>query len=250
MNKLHFFLVTYDRLIDRTIENLSEDELKNVSCYAVQKSVKKNISLAVKHTINEWELPWNNFEYQTKQYYEYGTFVHLLQNPKLTENLTHIGISHYDTIFEQNSINEIYDILKKNSNTIFYQRIRSIPDLYLTKYELDHICEFMSLKLEMNINSDYIWNNGWVSEALSLTPKNVFLKFANFIYQNKNDVENILIQNKWGIMDNINHRVCGLVERMWGFYLMCCNLEMQKMKVIHDWDFYTHKHQSESNWIQ
>ena len=100
------------------------------------------------------------------------------------------------------------------------------------------------------MDSDYIWNNGWISEAISLTPKNVFLKFANFIYDNKSDVENILIDNKWGIMNNINHRICGLVERMWGFYLMNCNLPMQKMNVIHDWDFYVHKHQSEDNWIK
>lgn len=250
MNKLNFFLVTYDRLYDKVIENLNETEISDIVCYNVQKSVLKKITPLVKNQINEWELEWNDFGYQKKQYYEYAAFIHLLKNPKLVENLTHIGISHYDTIMEKNSIKNLYKDLEKNPNIIFYQRIRDTYDLYLSKYEVDCLSNFMSEKLEMNIDPNNIWNNGWISEALSLTPKSVFMKFAEFLLNNKSEIENILLQNKWGIMNHINHRICGVVERMWGFYLVSCGLTLKKMDIIHDWDSYVHKHTTEPNWIK
>jgi hypothetical protein len=246
---IKYFLVTYDRLYDKVIEQLDEDELKLISCYQIQKKVQKQISKLITNNIKEWELEWNDYYYQNKQYYEYGSMIHILNNPKISDNLTHIGILHYDVIFNKNSVNTMIDVLKTNPNTIFYQKKRGLVDLYLTKYELDKICEFMSEKLNMNIDSNFIWNNGFISEALSLTPKPVFLKFAKYLQDNRNEIEDILIKNKWGIMNRINHRVCGIVERMWGFYLVSCGLPLKEMDVIHDWDSYIHKHSSEENWI-
>ena len=250
MNALKFFLVTYDRLCDSAVENLNETELSDIVCYNIQKSVPKNITPLVTTQINEWELEWNDFDYQRKQYYEYASFVHLFNNPKLTENITHIGILHYDIIFKKNSVEKMYKYLEENPNTLFYQRMLGLPNLYFSRYELNHLCEFMSEKLEMNIDPNNIWNNGWISEALSLTPKSVFMKFAEFLLNNKSEIENILLQNKWGIMNHINHRICGVVERMWGFYLVSCGLTLKKMDIIHDWDSYVHKHTTEPNWIK
>jgi hypothetical protein len=249
MTKLNFFLVSYDRLDDRAIEALDDNEVKNVKCYAVQKNIPKKISNRV-DVINEWELPWNDYSFQNKQYYEYGTIVHLVKNLHLIEGLTHIGLLHYDALFNQNSINDIISKLNETPDMIFYQRIRGVNDLYLTRYEVDNISKFMSDRLDMVIDPDKIWNNGWISEALSVTPIDVFTKFGHFIINSQSEIEDILLSNKWGIMNRINHRVCGIVERMWGFYLVSLGKPIQKMNVEHDWDSYIHKHQTEKNWIK
>jgi hypothetical protein len=247
--KLNFFLVSYDRLDDKVINNLSDSEVDTVKCYAVQKSVPKKITPRVE-VINEWELDWNDYSYQSKQYYEYGTIIHLINNPHLIENLTHIGLLHYDVLFNENSVNDILESISNNPNQIFYQRIRHINDLYLSRYHLVEICNFMNEKLEMNISADNIWDNGWISEALSVTPVDVFKKFGNFILDNRNEIEDILLKNRWGIMDHINHRICGIIERMWGIYLISYGLTLTKMNIEHDWDSYVHKHQTEENWIK
>jgi hypothetical protein len=249
MVKLNFFLVSYDRLDDRAISALDDSEVKNVKCYAVRKSVPKKISNRV-DVINEWELPWNDYSYQQKQYYEYGTIVHLVNNPKLIEDLTHIGILHYDALFNKDSVNDIISKLNLYPDTIFYQRIRYNNELYLNQYEVVNICQFMNEKMNLNINAEEIWNNGWISEALSVTPKEIFIKFGKFLIDNRTEIEDILIKNRWGIMNNINHRVCGIIERMWGIYLISLNLPKEKMNVEHDWDSYIHKHQTEENWIK
>lgn len=51
-------------------------------------------------------------------------------------------------------------------------------------------------------------------------------------------------------MNRVNHRVCGIVERMWGFYLASQQIPQVQLDVIHDWDSYIHKHSSEDNWIK
>lgn len=247
--KLNFFLVSYDRLDDKVINNLSDSEVDTVKCYAVQKSVPKKITPRVE-VINEWELDWNDYSYQSKQYYEYGTIIHLINNPHLIENLTHIGLLHYDVLFNENSVNDILESISNNPNQIFYQRIRYINDLYLSRYHLVEICNFMNEKLDMNISADNIWDNGWISEALSVTPVDVFKKFGNFILDNRNEIEDILLKNRWGIMNHINHRICGIIERMWGIYLISYGLTLTKMNIEHDWDSYVHKHQTEENWIK
>lgn len=248
MNKLNMFLVSYDRLYDKVIEQLTKEEKELITCYTVQKSVPKDITPDI-NVVNEWEFEWNDYDYQSKQYYEYGAIIHLMNN-KVIDKLTHIGLLHYDIIFNENSVNDILSKIEENPKQIFYQRIRSIDDLYLSKYELDMICSFMNEKLDMSINSDSIWNNGWISEALSVTPVDVFKKFGNFIIDNKTEIENILLTNRWGIMNNINHRICGIIERMWGIYLISYGYELTQMNIIHDHDSYIHKHQTEVNWIK
>lgn len=250
MINLELYLVTYDRLYDKVIEQLDENELQLVKCYGIQKGVKKEISDKIIDVVNEWELPNNDYSFQQKQYYEYSSIVHLVMNPHLLDNLTHIGILHYDIIFEKDSINDILYSLEKNPDKIFYQRILDNRALYMSKYELDNITNFMSEKLNIEIDSNKIWNNGWISEALSVTPVDVFKKFGNFIIEYHTDIEDILLKNRWGIMNIINHRICGIVERMWGIYLVSLEKELVKMNIIHDWDSYIHKHCSEENWIK
>ena len=248
MIKVNYYLVSYDRLYDRVIDNLDNNELETIYCYAIQKKIKKNITDKIK-TINEWDLEWNDYQYQTKQYYEYGAIVHLLKNPDLIKNCTHIGLLHYDIIFNVNSLKDVETNLCNNKDMIHYQCIRPNNQLLLTKHQLNMICKFLSDKLHISIDPDYIWTNGWVSEALSVTPKEIFLKFGQFLFDNKTEIENMLINNMWGLMQTTNHRICGFVERMWGIYLMSLNMKMEKLNIIHDRDFYEHQHETEINWI-
>lgn len=248
-NKINFYLVSYDRLYDRVVENLESFELSDIYCYAVQKNVKKDITSKIK-VINEWEMDWNDFSYQEKQYYEYGSIIHLMNNPSIISDCTHIGLLHYDIIFNKKSIQNIYNEINADTNKIFYQCIRPNSQLLLTKHQLNMICKFMSDKLKMKINSDHIWVNGWVSEALSVVPKEVFINFGQYLINNKIEIENMLLQNLWGLMTTTNHRICGFVERMWGIYLMSLNMDMIKLDIIHDRDFYEHQHEKEINWIK
>jgi hypothetical protein len=176
--------------------------------------------------------------------------IHLINNIHLIEDLTHIGLLHYDVLFNENSINDIIESIDKDENQIFYQRIRYVDDLYLSPTHLIGICEFMNSKLNMKISPEDIWNNGWISEALSVTPIEVFKKFGNFIIDNRTEIEDILLKNRWGIMDHINHRICGIIERMWGIYLKSYGFPLVKMNIEHDWNSYIHKHQTEENWIK
>jgi hypothetical protein len=107
----------------------------------------------------------------------------------------------------------------------------------------------MTERLGIYIDPNNIIKNGWVSEAMSVTPVEIFKHFGNFLVNHGHEIEDILISNRWGIMDHINHRICGIVERMWGFYLMSLKTEMEQMDIIHDWDFYQHQHLQEKNWI-
>lgn len=243
MINIKIFMVSYDRVENRAISNLTNKELDCIKCYAVQKKVPKNISSKIQ-TINEWELKWNDYSYQCEKYYEYGTIVHLLKNPEYIEGLTHIGLLHYDVLFNVNSVNDIKQKLEQNPYKIFYNTIRGVQDLWLTETEFYNICGFMTERgLYININT--ILKNGWISEALSIVPIEIFQKFGEFMFNNKQDIEDILKKNRWGIMNNIQHRICGIVERMWGFYLISQKCQFEKMNIEHDWNAYNHKHLDE-----
>lgn len=247
------FIVTYDRLEDKAVSLLMDKERDDLVCYTVQKSVPKKITGLVKRVVNEWELPWNDYRYQSKQYYEYGAMVHIMNNPELISDATHIGLFHYDVMFNQFSLADMYQRLNTNPTVIHYQTLRKdMQSLYLSQYEFMNICNFMTQRLRngIKIKPELVWNNGWVSEAMSVVPKDVFLCFANYLMRCSDEIESILTENRWGIMNNINHRVCGIVERMWGIYLVCCGMEMRQMHVLHDWDSYAHKHTEQANWIR
>ncbi len=248
MANTRFYLVSYDRLLDRAVENLSDSEVDKVKCYAIQKRVPKNITERVS-ALNEWEMEWNDYRYQEKQYYEYGAIAHLTKNPSLLEGVTHVGLLHYDVRFGKESIIKMEESLSKNPNKVYYNCIRGVQDLYLSQDHFLGICDFMSRRIGIPIDPNHIIRNGWVSEALSVTPVEIFKHFGKFITTYADEIEDILISNRWGIMNHVNHRICGIVERMWGFYLMSLKCTMEKMDIEHDWDFYQHQHHHEKNWI-
>jgi len=238
---LKFFLVTYDKLYRKVFSSLTPEEISLIYSYAVRGDIPKFIDKKIP-VIEEWNLPWHDNRYQVLQYYEYGAIVHCIKNPDLIKDLTHVGLLHYDIIFEKESINSIIEDLNNNPNQIFYIMLRNNQALYFTKDQVKYLCEYMSGKLEMNIDPENIWNNGWISEALSVTPIEIFSRFGEYILKNQTDFESIIRDNRWNIMSQGQHRPCGLVERMWGFYLVSLNLPIKKMNITHDWDSYHHEH--------
>jgi hypothetical protein len=235
-------MVTFSELVDKAIHELSSDELKYITAYCVQKKVEKNISPRIINVINEWELPWNDYDFQKKGYYEYGTIAHLYKNQNLIEGQTHIGLLHYDMLFEKNSVNEIIGELERDSSTIFFQMKRPANQLSLLDYELGKLCEFMGNRLGLEVDPVYIKTNGWYSECLSITPKDVFLRFGEFLTYHRHEIETILKNNIWGIMNHCPHRICGIIERMWGFYLASLPNPKKQMNIKHDWYSYNHHH--------
>lgn len=242
MSKVNFFIVTYDTLLDKTLDQLSEEELTHISCYTVQKKIKKNISNKVKSVINEWELPWNTFTYQKYQFYEYSIMPHFYKNQHLLKDTTHVGVAHYDTIFGKGCIKDIYEKLNIKNDIIFYQMERKKEQLSLSFYEISKLCQFMSERLDIFVDPQIPWNQGWISECMSVTPKDIFLKFGEFLFYHYNDIIDILKNNVWNIMNHCPHRVCGIVERMWGVYLMSLPYKKVPMNIIHDWNSYKHHH--------
>ena len=241
MVKLKIFLVSYDSCEQKAVAALTKEERADVCCYAVGKSKLKLITAKVKR-INEWDLPWHDNRYQFLQYYEYGTLPHLAKNPELTEGLTHIGMLHNDVLFHENSVNDIRKKLEENPNQIFYIVKRKSDVLYFDQYQLSQIANWMEPKLNITIDVEKIWNEGWISESMSLAPKEIFIRFGYFLLKYQFEIEALLSTNKWGLMDKVKHRNCGFVERMWGIYLMSCGLPTEKMNVDHDHDNYAHAH--------
>jgi hypothetical protein len=237
MANIKFYLVTYDKCENRAVSLLSKEEREKVYCYAVNSVVPKLITAKIK-IINEWQLPWYSSRYQTLKYFEYGMIPHCVKNPTLTDGLSHIGFLPYDVLFGENSINDMIKKLETESNTIFYVTHRK-DALYFTREQLSYITDYLSPKLGVVFDPNKIWNDGWISEALSVTPIDVFKKFGEFLLKYQYDMENMLSTNRWGLMSTTTHRLCGLTERFWGMYLVSCGLPLERMNVEHDHDYYT-----------
>jgi hypothetical protein len=249
MTKLNFFLVTYDLLSEKSISQVENDFLSLIKCYAVVPDVPKIITNKVE-VINEWDLMWYDKTFQENQFFEYSAIAHLYKNPKYIEGLTHIGLLHSDVLFPEGYLGKLLESLDMNPQKILYNRKLKKEHLYMTENQHHNISKFMSDRLDMNIDSSKIWNGEWVSEALSIVPIDIFLKFGEFLVNYKQEIENILLFNKWGVMDTTNHRICGFVERMWGGYLVSHDLSFEKMLIVHDHDSYFHAHDNMKNWIK
>jgi len=241
MNNIKFYLVSYDQCQQRAIANLTKEEKEKVYCYAVNAAKPKFITAKIKR-INEWELPWHDNRYQFLQYYEYGTLPHIVKNPQLYEGLTHIGMLHNDVLFHKNSVNNTISSLEKNPNKIFYVILRKNDVLYFNKEQLKHIIDYISPKLKIKVDLDKIWNDGWISESMTVTPVEIFTRFGEFMLKYQFDFENILYTNRWGLMNTVKHRNCGFIERLWGIYLVSCGMPIERMEVDHDRENYEHQH--------
>jgi len=241
MINIKYYLVSYDTCKQRAVENLTKEERNKVICYAVNAAKPKFITAKVK-IINEWQLPWHDNRYQFLQYYEYGTLPHLVKNLDLLKDLTHVGMLHNDVLFYENSVNNMISELEENSNRIYYVVLRKNDVLYFNKEQLKHIIDYINPKLNIDIDIDKIWNDGWISESMAVAPVEIFTRFGEFILKYQYDFENILYTNRWGLMSTVKHRNCGFVERLWGIYLVSCGMEIKRMEVDHDRENYEHAH--------
>jgi len=239
---LKFYIVSYDECRDMVFDKLSPEEKNKICCYAVNQSHSKRISPNV-NVINEWDL--NNYDsiYQDYQYYEYSFIAHSFLNQSLTNNLSHIGLLHYDVAFDPGSVNRIIKEFESNPNQIQYMfYIRDPKSLYMSRTALDNICQFMSSKLKLFINSNHIWNEGFIGYSMAIAPVHIFQNFGKFMAENHEEIEDIIRTDKWSINEYGQHRPCGLVERMWGFYLLSTGLPLKKISgIIHDSSPYTQK---------
>jgi len=242
MIELDFFLVIVDKFLERAISNLTPEEREHLVGYCVNPAIKKEIEADIP-IIGEWNLPWYEPQYQNAFYCEYGLFPHLVKNPELLAGLTHVGILHYDVKFEESSVNEIISSLEEEPDTIYYINRRGNGDLCLNPEEVGLLSEFVNTRMNARIDPDKIWNEGWISEAMTVVPVRIAQEFGNFLLAYADEIEDIIRKNRWGIMDSMTHRVCGLVERMWGFYLVSTGLPMKRMRVVHEWGAYRHLHQ-------
>lgn len=241
MTNIKYYLVSADRCDYRSISLLNEEEQKSVICYSVNPSIQKTITDKIQ-VINEWELSWHSNRYQALQYYEYGLFAHAIKNPELLEGLTHIGLLHYDVRFQEDSVNYHHEYLEMQPDTIFYNTKRQNNQLYFNRFQFNKICEFLEERLDININKDKVWNDGWYSEALSITPIDVFKKFGEFFVKYQYEIEGLLNFNKWQLMDSVKHRLCGFSERLWGIYLMSIDMSHKEMLIDHEHGLYKHLH--------
>jgi len=241
MVKLKLYLVSADSCEYRAIKNLSESEREMVYCYAVNPSIPKFNTNKIK-IINEWQLLWYNNRYQFLQYYEYGLIPHCVKNSKLLEGLTHVGLLHNDVLFAPNSINNMIIKLEENPNKIFYIILRKNNQLYFNKDQLKSIAHYLAPRLNIEIDVNKVWEGEWLSESLSVTPVEIFRKFGQFMLDYQYELEEILNTNRWGLMNNVKHRLCGFTERLWGIYLASCDMLFERMEVEHDRDAYRHKH--------
>lgn len=241
MAKVKYFLVSVDQCELRAVKDLTEEERSDVYCYSVNPKVEKNFNTPLK-IVNEWELPWYDERYQVLQYYEYGVFAHVFKNPELVEGATHVGLLHYDVKFKEGSTTQIEEELEKNPNTIYYNTWRKNNQLFFTRDQFDRLCDWMGDKLEHTIHKDFVWETGWFSEALSITPVHIFKGFGEFLLGAQYEIEDMLNTNKWGLMTYVKHRPCGFVERLWGIYLMSLYMDKKMMPIIHEQAYYEHLH--------
>ena len=177
------YMVSNDTLNNSAIRDITQAERDRLVCYAVNPD-KPKFFQANLNRVNEWELPWYRPGYQMTQYYEYGSLVHITQNNELLKGLSHVGLMHYDMYFPENSVNDIQQELEREPNQILYV-VRRKDNLYFTFSQLRNVCHYLDSKPHIHSNPDRITEEGWISEALSVTPVDVFKRFGRFIDENK-----------------------------------------------------------------
>jgi len=250
MINLKIYSVSHREFRDEVTNNLLPEEKQKVYCYIVNDNYPKNDENFSKkiENIKEYELSFYNKYFQEHRYLEYSLIPHIYMNENLTSGCTHVGMVHSDIIFEKDSINNIMNELEKNPNQLFYNTFFNSlqqPDggpLYLSPEQLVKICDYSSQKLKMFINYQKILSFGWIG-SMCVGPVEVFKNFGKFIIDNYQEIQEIIEADKWNIQSYPNkHSVCGIIERMWGFYLVNLNLPIKYMNIIHDRNQYTHDH--------
>jgi len=243
--KLTIYIIAHKECPDKVVEQLSVNERNIVKCYSVNQKFEKKITDKIER-INEWELEWFDPSYQDLQYYELSCLPHVVKNEKMYNELSHMGIIHYDTIFKENSIKQIISDLEKTPDQIMYTVFLRPDQIYFSRSQLDNICLFLSYKLKTFIDPNKIWYGGFIGCTKSIAPIWVFKNFGNFMIENKEEIEDILRYKRWGLT---GHKMAGFMERLYGFYITSLNLPKKLISdlIQCDWNSYEHPQYLEKN---
>lgn len=235
------YTVIYDNCFERVFQDVSQDHLEKVKGYLVKKPIPKTIyNLKEKNILREWELDWNDFFYQKNIFCEYSFFPHAYKNHLFGSE--YIGLYHSDVKFTDYFFDEIE---RADGKTIFLPEstfCKNESFWYFNEKETASICEYMSNKMNMNIKFDNIKKYGWPSCCLGTGPSYIFSEFGKFIAENGKEIFDNLFNGKFFI-ESKYHRICGLIERMWGIYIMNSPLQLKiSNSIIHESYLYTQAH--------
>lgn len=231
------------------VENLTADERAHVWAYIVNENFPKDYSRftgLVSH-VREFGLPNYNPRYQQKAYFEYGAIAHVYMNSSLQDK--YVGTLHSDIVFEEGSVNEILEGFDRNPNTIFYQTFfgpqlhpETLHPLYLTPAEATRIGNYLAMMTGVPIDVPRVLREGWIG-GMAVAPLDVFLSFGEFLENYSPELEEIVEKDKWHLQTwPGKHTICGIIERMWGMFLMSLGMQLRPMGVRHEQNKYQHDH--------
>lgn len=231
------------------IKDLTLQECKHVAAYIVNENFPKDYSRFsgfVSH-VREFELPKYNLKYQANKYFEYGTIAHIYLNECLRD--THVGILHSDIVFEEDSVNEMLEEFNCRPDTIFFQTFfgpelhpETLHPLYLTEKEAHLLGNYLAIRMQIPTNVDRVLRDGWIG-GMAAGPLDIFLRFGEFLETYSEELEQILAEDRWHLQTwPGKHTICGIIERMWGIYLMSLGLPIKRMRIRHEQKQYQHDH--------
>lgn len=246
---MKLYAVCHKEFRDESVNTLSEAERNHVISYIVNESYPKDHSRfsALVSQVNEYELERYNPKYQLNNYYEYGAIAHVYLNESLRDS--HVGILHSDIVFECNSINEMIEALTNEPDTIFYNtffgpfadKVTQHP-YYLSYDEVHLLCNYLTERIGLYINTSRVLTTGWVG-GMSAGPVDVFIHFGEFMERYTDELEDILNTDAWHLQTYPGkHTICGIIERLWGFYLVSLNYPLKYMRIRHEQNKYEHDH--------
>ena len=243
---MKLYSVCHKEFSDAAVSNLTSDERRHVISYMVNERYPKDwakFSTLVDQAI-EYEFEKYNPVYQLHSYAEYGTIAHIYLNPSLRDD--YVGTLHSDIVFEKGSVNEMLETIDRQ-DTIFYNTFfgpKLHPDtlhpLYLTPSEVRQLGSYMADRIKMNINTERVLREGWIG-GMCVAPLEVFMRFGEFMEKYCGELEEILNDDRWHLQTwPGKHTICGIVERLWGFYLISLDYPEKYMRINHGGNKYQH----------
>lgn len=236
---MKLYSVCHKEFRDAAVSNLTPDERSHVISYVVNERYPKDWSLFsnLVSQVREYELDKYNPVYQQHKYAEYGTIAHIYLNPSLRD--AYVGTLHSDIVFETGSVQEMLETIDRQ-DTIFYNTFfgpvlhpHTLHPLYLTPSEVRQLSSYMADRIKMNINTDRVLREGWIG-GMCVAPIEVFMRFGEFMERYCGELEEILADDRWHLQTwPGKHTICGIVERLWGFYLVSLDYPEKYMRINH-----------------
>ena len=246
---MKLYSVCHKEFRPESVERLKPEERSQIWAYIVNENFPKDYNRftgLVSH-VREYGLTKYNPRYQQKAYFEYGTIAHIYLNESLRD--THVGILHSDIVFEEGSVNEMLEEFDRRPDTIFYQTFfgpelhpETLHPLYLTEKEAHLLGNYLAIRMQIPTNVDRVLRDGWIG-GMAAGPLDIFLRFGEFLEMYSEEMEQILAEDRWHLQTwPGKHTICGIIERMWGIYLMSLGLPIKRMRIHHEQKQYQHDH--------